>query len=169
MHVREATPEDVKDISRIYAQSWKAAYAGLLPQAFLDAIEDERWVEKFSADIAGGALCALMVMDGGRPAGCAAFGRSREEDMTGWGELVSVYLHPDYFGAGYGQALLEAAMHGLRAQGYGRVFLWVLRENSRARRFYEKHGFAPSGEENALDIMGQSVVNVRYVHIMRAR
>lgn len=166
MHVREATVKDVKDISRIYAQSWKAAYAGLLPQAFLDTIDDGRWVEKFNADIGGGALSALMIMDGGRPAGCAAFGRSREESRTGWGELVSVYLHPDYFGAGYGQALLEAAMHKLREQGHERVFLWVLRENSRARRFYEKNGFAPSGEENALLIMGQSVVNVRYVHIM---
>ena len=36
MEIREATPKDVKDISRIHALSWKSAYKGIVPQAYLD-------------------------------------------------------------------------------------------------------------------------------------
>lgn len=163
MTIRKATVADVKDISRIYAHSWKAAYAGLVPRNFLDAIDDDRWVEKFSRDIGDGTLEALMVCDGDTPAGCAAFGAARDEKMPGWGEIVSVYLHPDYFGKGYGEALLKVTVEALRQQGYERIYLWVLRENARARRFYEKHGFAGNGETCTLDIMGEELVDVRYV------
>lgn len=163
MDTRKATVDDVHNISRIYALSWKTAYVGMVPQDFLDAIDDERWVQKFSKDIGDGTLCALMIYGGETPVGCAAFGASRDEKMPGWGEIVSIYLHPDYFGQGYGEALLRETVAALRAQGYERVYLWVLRDNARARRFYEKHGFVSSGEESTLEIMGETLVDVRYV------
>ncbi len=163
MNIRKATVDDVKDISRIYALSWKTAYVGMVPQDFLDAIDDHRWVDKFRQDIGDGTLSALMVCDGDITVGCAAFGASREEKMPGWGEIVSIYLRPDYFGKGYGEALLKETVAALREQGHERIFLWVLRDNSRARRFYEKHGFVCSGEESTLEIMGEKLVDVRYV------
>ena len=163
MITRKATVADVKDISRIYALSWKTAYVGLVPQRFLDTIDDERWVEKFRRDIGDGTLQALMICDGDTPVGCAAFGASRDEKMQGFGEIVSIYLHPNYFGKGYGEALLKATVAALRQQGYERIYLWVLRENARARRFYEKQGFADNGETCTLDIMGEELVDVRYV------
>ncbi len=163
MNIRKATVDDVKDISRIYALSWKAAYVGMVPQDFLNAIDDDRWVQKFKKDIGDGTLSALMIFDGETPAGCAAFDAARDEKMQGWGEIVSIYLHPDYFGKGFGEALLGETVAALREQGYESVYLWVLRDNSRARRFYEKHGFAPNGDESTLEIMGKELVDVRYV------
>ncbi len=163
MNTRKATVDDVKDISRIYAQSWKTAYVGMVPQRFLDTIDDERWVEKFSRDIGDGTLQALMICDGDTPAGCAAFGASRDEKMQGWGEIVSIYLHPEYFGRGYGEALLMATVGALKEQGYERIYLWVLRENERARRFYEKHGFVDNGDACMLDFMGEELVDLRYM------
>jgi RimJ/RimL family protein N-acetyltransferase len=168
MTIRKATVDDVRDISRIYALSWKAAYVGMVPQDFLDAIDDDRWVDKFSKDIGDGTLSALMICDSEAPVGCAAFGRSRDEKLPDWGEIVSVYLRPEYFGKGYGQALLGETVATLRGQGFERVYLWVLRENSRARRFYEKHGFEYSGDECTLEIMGEKLVDLRYVSFRRS-
>jgi hypothetical protein len=39
--------------------------------------------------------------------------------------------------------------------------LWVLRDNWRARRFYERAGFAPDGATNVLTGLGD-VLEVRY-------
>lgn len=41
---------------------------------------------------------------------------------------------------------MERALADIAALGKRRVFLWVFQENRRARRFYEKYGFAPGGE-----------------------
>lgn len=44
---------------------------------------------------------------------------------------------------GIGLRLLETAEDWARARGYRRVTLYVFDGNSRARRMYERHGFAP--------------------------
>ena len=50
----------------------------------------------------------------------------------------------------------------LRAAGYRRVVLWTLTGNARARRFYDRLGFAPDGAANILTGLG-GVQELRYV------
>jgi RimJ/RimL family protein N-acetyltransferase len=45
--------------------------------------------------------------------------------------------------------------------GYLSITLWVLRDNHRARRFYERAGFAPDGATNVLHRLG-GVTELRY-------
>ncbi len=71
--------------------------------------------------------------------------RSRSSDFSDLGEIISIYLLPQYIGKGYGKPLLDAAVGGLEQSGFDDIFLWVLEDNLRARRFYEKAGFTPSG------------------------
>lgn len=66
------------------------------------------------------------------------------------GELYAIYLTPAWWSAGVGRALTDAVLAALRATGYRRVVLWTLTANARARRFYEKAGFAPDGATNIL-------------------
>lgn len=163
MQVCKATVDDVEAISRIYALSWKTAYKGIVPQAFLDAIQDDRWVRKFRRDLGDGTLSALIVSDGDTPAGCAAFGRSRDDKLPDWGEVVSIYLHPDYYGKGYGEKLLNETMRALEEQEFVYIYLWVLRENHHARRFYERNGFVFNGDECSVNIMDKALIDLRYV------
>ena len=44
---------------------------------------------------------------------------------------------------------------------YSSITLWVLRDNRRARRFYERAGFAPDGATNVLTRLA-SVIELRY-------
>ena len=55
-------------------------------------------------------------------------------------EIYTLYVDPDHWGGGVGSALFEVALPWL-APSYDNANLWVVRENSRARRFYEARGF----------------------------
>ena len=78
------------------------------------------------------------------------------------GELYTLYVAPAHWSTGAGRALTDAALDGLRAAGCRRVVLWTLTENARARRFYDKAGFAPDGATNVLAGLGD-VEELRYV------
>ena len=58
----------------------------------------------------------------------------------------------------YGARLMEAALDELGA--YPRVCLWTLKENARAIRFYEKHGFQADGAEKRLDALAADVIRM---------
>ena len=77
------------------------------------------------------------------------------------GELYALYVAPVHWSTGAGRALTDAALDGLRAVGYRRVVLWTLTENARARRFYDKAGFAPDGAINIPADLG-NVEELRY-------
>lgn len=72
-------------------------------------------------------------------------------------EIVAIHSLPESWGTGLGHAMLEAALDQI---GGGTVFLWAFRENKRARRFYEKHGFCWDGRERVSEFDG--AVEVRY-------
>jgi len=77
------------------------------------------------------------------------------------GELYTLYVAPAHWSTGAGRGLTDAALDGLREAGYRRVVLWTLTENARARRFYDKAGFAPDGATNLPAGLGQ-VEELRY-------
>ena len=152
--------DDPIAISRIYALSWKAAYRGIIPDAYLNALREDRWAPflKDAKDIR-----SLVMIKDTQFIGTASVCPAREPKMAGWGELVSIYLLPEYFGQGCGRLLLEAALAELERMDFKDIYLWVLRENHRARRFYEKNGFADSGETGSYEISGESIPELRYV------
>jgi hypothetical protein len=76
-------------------------------------------------------------------------------------EIYAIYLAPAAWSTGAGRALMDASLAALRAGGYQRVVLWVLTGNTRARRFYDKAGFAPDGATNILTGLG-GVEELRY-------
>ena len=79
------------------------------------------------------------------------------------GELVSLYLLPRCAGKGIGKALMDAAAAGLKSMGFSRMFLWVLEDNYRARRFYEKAGFRLGPGILNDEICGKALRELQYV------
>ena len=61
-------------------------------------------------------------------------------EMDG-GEIKHLYVESFFRGQGIGGALLEQAV-----QARGASWLWALEKNPDAIRFYERHGFALTGE-----------------------
>ncbi|SRR6266700_3207385 len=76
-------------------------------------------------------------------------------------ELYALYVRPAWWSTGTGRVLMEKVLARSAAAGYRSITLWVLRDNQRARRFYERAGFAPDGAANVLTGLG-GVIEVRY-------
>ena len=63
--------------------------------------------------------------------------------------LHGLYVDPDAWGTGVAGALVDAALAAL--PDCPEVKLWVLEENRRARRFYEKRGWRENGETRVVE------------------
>jgi GNAT superfamily N-acetyltransferase len=151
--------DDRMAVSRVFEESWKFAYRGIVPQAYLDSIPEGRWVNILDEP----GWTTLICVDEGRIVGTTFFCRSRLESYADWGEIGAIYLLPEYMGKGYGKALIESAIAELNLLGFDKIYLWVLEENKRGRRFYEKMGFSFSGESMDIEIGGKVLREVRYV------
>jgi GNAT superfamily N-acetyltransferase len=66
------------------------------------------------------------------------------------GELYGIYLQREVAGTGTGRRLHDAGVGWLAENGWTRALLWVLRDNARARRFYELCGWRADGVEKTL-------------------
>jgi GNAT superfamily N-acetyltransferase len=65
---------------------------------------------------------------------------------VGKGYLSTLYVLPSYQGRGVGSALHDLALEQLRARGVREARLWTLEGNASGRRFYERRGWALTGE-----------------------
>jgi RimJ/RimL family protein N-acetyltransferase len=166
MEIRKATIDDIPDISRIHALTWKAAYQGLVPQQYLDELKEENWIGIFTDSISKHLFTVQLICDGVKPVGCISYGKSRDEGPQDGGEIVSLYLLPQYWGKGCAKLLLGPAMADL-GRMFRNVSIWVLKENKRARRFYEKNHFRLNNEEAEFEFHGEKLAVVKYVYSFR--
>lgn len=160
MEIREVNEkDDLRKISAVYAGSWKRAYRGIVPDAYLDQIDEGQW----SRHICMPGRRSVILLDGDEIVGTSSYMRSRDGTLPDYGEVVSVYLLPEYWGKGYGSSLLQASVNGLFRMGFSDLFLWVLEENYAARKFYGKNGFSASPDRKEIEIGGKWLREVRYV------
>ena len=171
--------EHFRAMSLIHALGWRDTYDQCLPKDYLEReITDDRWVGVFRENFARQNGChGLLLYSGSTPLSCINYCPARQvnynpgeicrfhnEGYEDYGEIASFYTHPDERGRGYGGILLEEALRRLREMGYRKVFLFVLRENERARKFYAAHGFAWDGTHADIPFPGGVVcVDLRYV------
>lgn len=152
--------DDRAEISRIYEESWKFAYKGMIPQEYLDSIPEGNWVKAVDRP----DWNTLLMLEGEQIIGTSSYCRSRFDDWKDYGEIISIYFLPEYMGKGHGSALLQEAVDKLTEMGCRDILLWVLAENERARRFYEKSGFSASGAYLDDNIGGKPVREIQYVY-----
>lgn len=151
--------DDLAAISKVYADTWRAAYAGLVDPAYLSSIRDDDWVLRLKNDL---DRTWLAVRQDGQPVGVVRYGKPREDDRCGWGEVYSLYVLPSCAGQGIGTQLLSRAVSALSSLGFSRIYLWVLEENRPARKFYESLGWRATGEQNPLQLGTTQTCELRY-------
>ncbi len=165
--IRMGGIDDAEGIAASHVSSWKYAYAGHLPAELLDKIDlgerASRWRAIIGAFDASGSYVVVALVDQ-VVIGHASVRTSNvaEYDTRRYFELSSIYLSPEFIGRGIGASLLGAAISALPEDAVG-MTLWVLRDNARARRFYERHGFAPEGRADVAQLLGVSLPEVLYV------
>ncbi|MFF0553072.1 GNAT family N-acetyltransferase [Streptomyces sp. NPDC004311] len=167
--VRAMTRTDIEAVSAIRVTGWRTAYAGIVPRTWLERMtveEDARERRRRFASAPGGVYDLVAVDAGGAVVGWACLGPGPDEGAGGTGtrtgELYALYVLPALVGSGVGRALIEAVHARARELGLGRLLLWVLEDNARARRFYERAGYAADGAVQADEYDGVSLPEVRY-------
>jgi GNAT superfamily N-acetyltransferase len=137
-----AGPEDAHAIAALHVTSWRSAYKGLVPDAFLAGpVEDDRrtlWESRLSApDEAQLVLKALDDRDTMVGFTCVL----RDADPA-WGPLLdNLHVTPEFQGRGIGALLLQASRAWSAAVSPGKpMHLWVIEGNRQARHFYDREG-----------------------------
>lgn len=161
--IRRAVPADAAGITQVHFGGWLDAYRGIMPDDVLDNLDFEarraRWHDNLADGSAGARNFVDVDDETGVIRGFSGGGPCRDEDRLGAGEVYALYVGKDWWGAGVGEALFRTAIDWLKAEGYPRGVLWVLRDNWRARRFYEKQGCVFDGAEK---VSPWGPVEVRY-------
>jgi GNAT superfamily N-acetyltransferase len=167
VRIRPATSDDAEAVAAVHVASWQATYRGVVPDEVLDGaglLDGRRrvWERWLGPDAPAGHAAWVAERDG-RVVAFADAMPSRDDDADGvTGEVPAIYAHPDAWGSGAGRELMAAAVAGLRDAGFRSATLWVLDRNARARRFYERAGFAPDGAAKTDTLAGAPVTEVRY-------
>lgn len=142
LFVRSALRDNAADIARIFVDSWRDSYAGLLPATYLVRLSERRQTLLWQHEIAhpgphGGVVVAEH--DDYGVIGFASFGPARDRAIGYDGEVYTLYVDPNHVGRGAGQALMNAAFARLFAEGFRSGVVWALKGNP-ARYFYESRG-----------------------------
>lgn len=148
------TDAETKGKAYVHWASWHEAYAGLISQEYLDKLTLEkceeiayRWLDNI-----------LVAKDGERVIGFVGAGSYRDRTVPNTGEIFALYVLSEYYGSGVGKMLTDAAIRTF--SDYPKVLLWVLKDNKRAIRFYEKYGFRADGEEAFLSALNASEIRM---------
>ncbi len=165
--IRAGGREDAAAIADVHIESWRAGYAGLVPDVVFAADDFESsQTEMWSAwrFHPGQRVSVCTSADDDRIIGFAAYGPERviSGDITGRGELYAIYFLPDVWGDGSATALLEHVEHRLSADGYVQATLWVLENNPRAQAFYERQGWSPTGRRADYEAHGVPLPEIQY-------
>ncbi|HWX08502.1 MAG TPA: GNAT family N-acetyltransferase [Gaiellaceae bacterium] len=160
MEIRPARLDDAGGIADVHVRTWQSAYEHVFGAERLATVTVERrlpiWKEILNED----DTTAFVAEDDGRIVGFATVGPSREDDADG--ELYAIYVEPEAWGTAAGPALIQAGVGVLRDCGFRDAVLWVLEDNPRARRFYEREGWSLDGNRREGEHLGVATVEVRY-------
>ena len=139
VEIRYASVHDVREIQNVARTTWDHTYRESIPEG----VRKEFVNQAYSADSLRHRLDAnifLVASHNGSVVGFAVF-RSRSSTET---ELAAIYVLPEMQGRGIGSRLLEAGIG--RFPLSASFVLGVERNNKRAWRFYEAHGFRHAGD-----------------------
>lgn len=151
--LRPAVAADGAAIAGLYRRSFAATFGHRYPAAELAEFLALRSAEFFARAATDPAAAVILGFDSGaRLAGYAWLGAhplgAAIPDLVAarrWWALRHLYLELDARGSGLADRLLDAAIAESRARQMQDLYLTVLAENGRARRFYARRGFAEVG------------------------
>lgn len=164
--VQLATAADLSEIVRIHRETWRLAYAELLPREVLDTLDaDEAW----ALAVRSGAV--LKATEGDWTVGFVVASKAPDEEVAkadgslpedaGTTALLSVLVEPRWGRRGHGTRLVAEACARLHESGATRGIAWVPEADKASRNFYERLGWTGDGTVRTLDAGGRPLREIR--------
>jgi ribosomal protein S18 acetylase RimI-like enzyme len=146
VQIRVATPDDVHGLGSMHVTSWHQTYAGLLPDKMLSSLSVESraaaWAKIMQEPATERSTTVYIAEHAGTIIGFGSCGAQRTNSLKdkGYdGEVSAIYVLREFQKRSIGTRLLHAMSSDLLRRGFIAAALWVLRDNLRARRFYERY------------------------------
>lgn len=157
--VRPARPEDAGEIGRIQVDTWRTAYATILPEPIRVALTEEvaaaAWRDAV-LEPPSPRHHVLVALEQQWTVGFAAVGPA--EDLEDGDpapattvEISPLLVEPRWGRRGHGSRLLAAVVDHVRGDGMTRGLVWIPEQDTSSREFYLSAGWAPDGLVRALD------------------
>jgi GNAT superfamily N-acetyltransferase len=134
VELREATSEDADACLVVQRRSAVVGYAHIFAQdlyPFPDDVVRAEWVRRHASE-----AHVVVASESGELIGTVSA-------RSAWVEAL--FVVPDSWGTGVAGRLLDRAVELIAASGATTARLDVMADNVRARRFYERRGWAPDG------------------------
>jgi ribosomal protein S18 acetylase RimI-like enzyme len=130
--LRAARAGDADAIASIWYSGWGDGHLGNVPDELVAIRTKESFWERVPARIAD----TTVALAGDDVAGFV---------MVVGDEVEQVYVSGEHRGSGIAGTLIAEAERQVKANGYDEAWLAVATGNARARRFYERSGWADAG------------------------
>ena len=139
--IRKAQIQDIPRIAEIIVFGKRVAYRSIFNNDVVsfNELQVMDLVEKYHSDLS--LIDDMIVYDDGIVKGVINR-RYVGEDV----ELCVFYVEPFFKGNGIGRELIQYVINEAGNAHMKRIFLWVIKDNLSARKFYEANGFKESGE-----------------------
>jgi ribosomal protein S18 acetylase RimI-like enzyme len=135
--IREAMPEDSREIVRVQVDTWRATYRTIVPQSYLDQMDYDVHAEWWRQQLAAGSSRTYVAEKGGSVCGFISGGRLREPLAAFDGEIYALYVEPGAQRCGGGRAMMRELAAALLQDGLTSGAVWVLERNP-ACSFYAR-------------------------------
>jgi GNAT superfamily N-acetyltransferase len=139
--IREARAEESQILAAVQELASVAALGHIFPPELYPyprAAVQARWLAAASEP----ATRMLVALNEDGPLGAALVSEE-------W--LEGLYVIPERWGTGLAGELHGRALDAVRELGSERCHLWVLEDNARARRFYERRGWRENGQTRVVE------------------
>jgi GNAT superfamily N-acetyltransferase len=144
---------------------WRIGYRDIVAADRLEQLPIERWRHEIGVGLrrpVEDAFTFVGEIDDAFAGYCYVAAPSREPDLRSRvAELGALYVAPEHWREGVGQALIETSLDRLERLPYSEIVLWTFAENERAVAFYERFGWRRDGAEKIHARSGELAVRFR--------
>lgn len=159
VEVRDAAVEDAAAIARIYVDTWRDTYDGILSAAYLAKMSVEKLSQRWRQLLRRPHELVLVAVLHDEVVAFCSGGLETSGDPFFRGEVFTLYVTPEHQRRGIGEHLLAEML--ARLEHLAPVIVQVLEKNDGARRFYVEMGGVPVRRGSQV-VGGQAVETVTY-------
>jgi GNAT superfamily N-acetyltransferase len=162
MQIRTARKSDAEAITEVQIAAIREAYCDLMPADELARLAaDACYRADMWREWSGSWTTLVAVVDGDIAGFVHLEACEDEETPETVGTIASIFVRPNEWGLGIGQALMREAMARSRDRGWVEVYLTVFLGNRRAVDFFERLGFKLNGVDHISKLSGNPTTLLR--------
>lgn len=156
MSVRPARPEDAERIARLQLETWREAYAELLPPEALELPEVQAaamWLNAIEAPTSNRHRVLVALEGHDTLVGFAASTPADDEGLSPetTAEVTALLVLPRWGRRGHGSRLMAASVDDWQRQGVERAVCWAWEKDDATGSFLTSSGWERDGLARVLD------------------